>query len=475
MKIEDFLVKKYNYNPDIKTAMETYINLWYSWYVGKVKNFHNYTVNNGRKRVKRERYSLNMGKEISEDWADIIWSEECKISFKDEETQEQFDELINSLDLYSLINQTIEKAGALGTESAVVSVYDLIQNEDAMVLDVSNAKTRVDLVDIDWIFPISWNNKGITECAFGSLEYKGGKKYVILSVHKLNDKGNYEIYNHLFLEENDKINEIIQEDTINVFDTKSNVKWFSIFRPNLTNNLFKNTPFGISLFANAIDCLKAVDICFDAVKSEIQDGRRRTFVRADMLNYDDGTEQLTFDPEDTTIYQLPKGATKDDLIQSDSDSLRVSDQEDALNKNLSLLGNKVGFGMNYYTYDGATLQTATAVISSHSKMFRRKKKLEVGYESSIFDLVKAICYASTTFGNYNINTDGMVIQFDDSIIEDKESESNRALREIQQGVLGKAEYREKIFGETPEIAQQKIQEIKENDPSVKDLVGIDNE
>ena len=69
----------------------------------------------------------------------------------------------------------------------------------------------------------------------------------------------------------------------------------------------------------------------------------------------------------------------------------------------------------------------------------------------------------------------MVIQFDDSIIEDKEAESNRALREVNAGLMSKVEYREKIFGETSEIAEQKIREIEENNPSVDDILGTRNE
>lgn len=65
----------------------------------------------------------------------------------------------------------------------------------------------------------------------------------------------------------------------------------------------------------------------------------------------------------------------------------------------------------------------------------------------------------------------MAIQFDDSIIEDKETESNRAMREVSAGVLSKVEYRMKIFGETEEIAKQKIKEIKESEPTVEDLIG----
>ena len=471
MKLEKFLQDNYNYNPEVKDNIKTYIEQWNSWYVGNVKSFHNYFIYNGQRKVNKKRFTLNMAKEISEDWADILWSEKCKISLKNEESQKQFDELIDSLDLYTTITQAIEKSGALGTEVAVVSAYDIIKNEDGMTLDVSNAKTRVNLVDVDWIFPLSWDNTGITECAFGSVQYIVGQKYVVLSVHKLNDKGNYVIYNHLFSETNGNLTEVLgQEGTENEFDTKSNIKWFAPFKPLLTNNLFSDSPFGIPHYANAIDVMKAVDIDFDAFKNEVKDGRRRTFVRAELLNYDDGEQKLTFDPEDTDIYVLPKGANKDDLIQSDTDNLRVNEQIEALNTSLNILGNKVGFGDNHFKYNGVNLQTATAVISSNSKMARRMKKLQIGYESAIYDLVKAICYVSSTFGVYNLNTDDMVIQFDDSIVEDVESESIRALREYNAGLISAEEYRQRIFGESPEIAKKAIEEIKASEPRVEDLV-----
>lgn len=474
MKLEDFLKTKYNYNPEVKDAIKTYLEQWKSWYQGNVRSFHNYFIYNGDRKIKQHRFTMNMAKEISEDWSDILWSEKCKISMKDDASQEQFDELVNDLDVYAVINQLLEKSGALGTVGAVVGVYDLIENEDQMTLDTSEAKSRIDVVDVDNIYPLTWNNKGITECAFSSVEYKGGNKYVILSVHKIGDNKNYHIYNHLFKDSNGNLTEITNETTMQDFDTKSDAKWFSVFKPLLTNNLFNNSPFGIPHYANAIDNLKAVDICFDELKNEVQGGRRRTYARADMFNYDNGTQRMVFDPNDVTVYQLPKGATKDDLIQTEADDLRTDKQVATLNTNLNILGNKVGFGENHYHFDGTNLSTATAVVSSNSKLFRRKKKLEVGYESSIFDLIKGLCYASSTFGQYNINTEDMVVQFDDSIIEDKEAESNRAMREVSANLLSRVEYRMKIFGETEEIASEKIKEIDDEEPDVETLLGTKN-
>ena len=473
MKLEKFLQDNYGYNPDVKANLADYVNLWKAWYKGHDKKFHDYFIYNGKTKNKQQRFTMNMAKEISEEWADILWSEKCAISLEDEKAQKNIENLIEELDIYVTINSLLEKAGALGTEGAVVSVYDIIENEDGMVLDVSNAKTRVDLVDVDWIFPLSWTNKEITECAFGSVEYIKGKKHIVLSVHLIDENtGNYKIKNHLFQETNGNLTEIRDiNDTIEEFDTKSNVKWFSIFKPLLTNNLFENSPFGIPYFANAIDNLKAVDISFDALKNEIVDGRKRVFARADMFNYDDGSQKMVFDPNDTTIYQLPKGATKDDLIQSDSDALRTTQQIETLNTQLNILGKKCGFGENYFHFDGNALSTATAVISSNSKMFRRKKKLEVGFESAIFDLIKAICYASSQFGKYDVNVEGLKITFDDSIAEDKEAESARARAEVGMGLLSKIEYRMKIYGETEQIAKQKIEEINAENPDIKELLG----
>ena len=218
-----------------------------------------------------------------------------------------------------------------------------------------------------------------------------------------------------------------------------------------------------------------MDITFDALKTEIKDGKRRTFARAEMFNYDEGQQRMVFDPEDTSIYQLPKGATKDDLIQSETDDLRTDKQISALNTALNILGSKVGFGENHYHFDGTNLSTATAVVSSNSKLFRRKKKLEIGYESAIYDLVNAVCYASSEFGKYNIDTEDMVVQFDDSIIEDKETEANRGMREVSAGLISKVEYRMKVFGETEEIAKKKIEEINEENPDVDDLLGTKSE
>ena len=63
MKLEDFLKTNYNYNPEVKDAITTYVDQWKSWYEGNVRRFHNYFIFNGNKKVKQHRYTMNMAKE----------------------------------------------------------------------------------------------------------------------------------------------------------------------------------------------------------------------------------------------------------------------------------------------------------------------------------------------------------------------------------------------------------------------------
>lgn len=104
MKLDEFLQLTYGYKPNIKKDIKGYIEQWESWYQGNVRDFHNYFIYNGSKKIKQKRFTMNMAKEISEDWSDILWSEKCKVTLKDEKSQDIFDELTDELDLYAVIN-----------------------------------------------------------------------------------------------------------------------------------------------------------------------------------------------------------------------------------------------------------------------------------------------------------------------------------------------------------------------------------
>ncbi len=477
MKLDSYLTKEYEYNSDVKDVWSPNIQLWKSWYKGKVDKFHNYTIFNGKNKINRTRKSLQMAKKACEDWADLLFNEKCTISLADKGSDTQLKEILTKNKFWKFINKSIERAGASGTGAVVVSVYDISVNEDTNVIDVTSAEIQFHYVDADAMYPLSWDSSGITECAFAKSVTKLGKTYVHLTVHKLNECGNYVIHNKVFLDNKGGLTEVEESGVIDEFDTQSPKPWFVVFTPQQNNNIEEDMPWGIPYFANAIDTLESLDLDFDSLQHEILASRKRTFVRQEAMQVNSKSGEMydTFDPNDISLYVLPDGFDKEDLIQTEGSEIRVTSLCEALDKTLAIFGELVGFGPGRYKFDMQSMSTATEVISQNSPMFRRKKKHETGIEDALYDLIEAIAYASTAFGPYNINTKGLTIAFDDSVIEDKESIARRAQTEVSQGLIARYEYRMKVYGEDEKTARAKVEEIKKENPSINDLLGINGE
>lgn len=60
----------------------------------------------------------------------------------------------------------------------------------------------------------------------------------------------------------------------------------------------------------------------------------------------------------------------------------------------------------------------------------------------------------------------ITIDFDDSIIEDKQTERQEDRQDIAMGAMSLQEYRAKWYGETEEVAEQKLPDQSGRDPDV---------
>ena len=463
MVIEEFLTKHYHYNDDVKSTWKPYVDTWKCWYSGYDEQFHRYTIYNGRNEVHMKRSTLNMAKKCCEDWADLLFNEKCTISLSDEEQNLQLQNVLNKLDFWGFMNKSIEKSGALGTGAVVISVDNIVSDGISMFTD--KITPNLSFVDIYNIYPLSWNKNKITECAFTSRFVLNGEYYINLSVHTISDDGTYEINNHKFRTDINGLilDEIDDKNVIKRFMTGSKTAWFSIITPNSNNNKQDNSPFGLSFFANSIDILKAIDVGFDSFVNEITLSRKRIFVRDDLIDYGaDGKGHPVFHASDIAVYTLPNGMDKNDLIQAENSEIRSADLEKYLKNMLSIFSDSVGFELNFYTFENNTaVKTATEVISNNNKMYRRKAKHEILLESSIHDIVVCLCDILSRFTNINLDTNGLTIKFDDSIIEDINAMYLRALNEFKSGIISATEYRQKIFGETIELSKTRYEKVLE--------------
>lgn len=248
---------------------------------------------------------------------------------------------------------------------------------------------------------------------------------------------------------------------------------FQIIKPPIVNNVDISSPMGISIFANSIDKLKAIDNKYDAFDQEFIDGKRRILVDKTALKGapqvdNDGniTTQMYFDKNDRTYVAM--NGMKDQPIKDISFDLRYRECIDSINAELNWYSSALGFGEEFYKFDGGGQATATEIISQNDDAFRTKQVYETIIKNVIIDLVKSICYLE----GMEVDENEIEITMDYSRFENQTATQQRLEREVNMGIISKVEYRERVYNEPEEVAREKIQEIKNSEPTYADIFGL---
>lgn len=416
------------------------IELWKKWYGGKVPAVHNYTQYNGRRKLRRTRKSLGLAKTVSEDWANLLLNEKFQIGVDKASAKKKIDAVLVANEFAKRGNQLVELAFALGTGAFV----EYLDGDDV----------KIDYIRAGMIYPISWDNGRVQECAFASERTTGKQKKVYLNIHRL-EAGKYVIENHMFdrngsvLTETDLPDEVLPE-----VRTGSAIPRFQIFSPNIANNIDPDSPLGISVYANALDQLESADLVYDSYCNEFRLGRKRITVpisMARMAMEEDGTSTPVFDDNDTEFYAVPQDDKSENKIQEHNMEIRSEAHDTGIQTMLNLVSWKTGSGGKRYVFrrDGQ-VRTATEVISENSDLYRNLKKHELSLEAALLGMIDSIADL------LHLGAVKASISFDDSIISDTDSDKMTFLQEIRDGVRQKWEYRVKFFGEDEETAKAMV-------------------
>ena len=402
---------------------------------------HNYTQYNGRRKLRRTRKSLGLAKTVSEDWANLLLNEKFQIGVDKASAKKKIDAVLVANEFAKRGNQLVELAFALGTGAFV----EYLDGDDV----------KIDYIRAGMIYPISWDNGRVLECAFASERATGKQKKVYLNIHRL-EAGKYVIENHMFdrngsvLTETDLPDEVLPE-----VRTGSAIPRFQIFSPNIANNIDPDSPLGISVYANALDQLESADLVYDSYCNEFRLGRKRITVpisMARMAMEEDGTSTPVFDDNDTEFYAVPQDDKSENKIQEHNMEIRSEAHDTGIQTMLNLVSWKTGSGGKRYVFrrDGQ-VRTATEVISENSDLYRNLKKHELSLEAALLGMIDSIADL------LHLGTVKASVSFDDSIISDTDSDKMTFLQEIRDGVRQKWEYRVKFFGEDTETAKAMVE------------------
>ena len=445
------------------------IELWDQWYKGTVRGFHDYRVYNGIKHVHCTKLTAGLAKTVSENWADLLMNDKVSIPLEGTAEQDFFDEVCESNNFRQLMNRYEEYTFALGTSAVVARVTDMQVDEEGRAVSPAGG-ICLDYVRAGEIFPLSWQNGIIRECAFASSHSDDGRSYIYLQIHHLDESGNYAIENHLFEESNENLQEVSLEsvpafaNVAPVFHTHQPEPLFVINTPNVANNLNPDIPMGISIYANAIDQLKDCDNIFDSLNSEFVLGRKRIMVKPEALKSLDG--EPLFDANDLVFYLLPEDSSNGSTVKEIEANLRMEEHFTGLQTALNMLALKTGFGSNHWQFDRGHITTATQIIAANSEEYRTQCKHEIILKQVLIDLARIILRLGNSFLGQTLNEDIEIsVDFDESVIEDKAADFERDCRMLELGVLSKEEFRAKWMNEDLKTSGKAIQEIPDKETS----------
>lgn len=406
------------------------IALWKKWYRGMVPSVHNYTQYNGKRKLRRTRKVLGLAKTVAEDWASLALNEKVQITVDNETAQRTLDGVLCANNFGFRANQLLELTFALGT--------------GALVEYMDGESVRIDYIRAGMIYPLSWDNGRVTECAFASERRTAQEERVYLNIHRL-ESGSYVIENHLFRKNGSCLTEIeLPAGVMPVVQTKSSVPRFQVLRPNIVNDIDPDSPFGISVFANALDQLEHADVVFDSYNNEFRLGKKRITVPMSMARVqmeENGIATPVFDDNDTEFYAMPADDASEKKIIEHNMEIRAESHEKGIQTALNLVSWKCGLGIKRYIFQDGQLKTATEVISVNSALYQHLKKHELLLSQELTHLVDAIA------DMLHLGKLQTVVHFDDSIIEDSGAERERDRQDVRDGLMQPWEYRVKWYGE----------------------------
>lgn len=446
------------------------IEVWKALYRGYHEPFHKVTYKTIDGTKERTMLTLNIPKAAAQEMASLVYNEKCEFSISDDSIAEFITEVFKRNKFDKKFQDYIEYMFAHG--GMVIKPY------------VENDKIMLSFVTADCFIPISWRNDTIYEAVFPYEFKRRDKKYTHLEWH-LWENGQYVIRNEVYESQNGTdlgikvpLAEFFPnlEEEVRIDGLKQSL--FAYFKPNVANNIDLQSPLGISIFANALDTLKAIDTAFDSFHREFRLGRKRIIVPAHMvktvIDPETGRAHRYFDDTDETYEAFNSGEMDDNKIQDISVELRVEEHINAINALLNLFAMQTGFSSGTFTFDGQSMKTATEVVSEQSKTFKSKQSHEVIIESGLQELIHSVIAIGELYGLINApDYFEIAVSFDDSIAEDKGAEINQQTQLVAAGLQSKKRAIMKVHGCTEEealkILQEIIQEEKMRSPDLADI------
>ena len=195
---------------------------------------------------------------------------------------------------------------------------------------------------------------------------------------------------------------------------------YGVLRTPQANNVDISTPFGLPIFAEAIEELKDLDIAYSRNAKEILDSKRTALVD-DRLLMPSGSPVSAMTPQamehrckEMSLPDYVKnvfGQDEKEFYQEINPILNTDTRISGINALLSQLGYKIGFSNGYFVFNESSgIQTAAGVEAEQQRTVQFIKDVRDKLESCLDEVIYALnvyadLYGLAPVGAYEVNYD----------------------------------------------------------------------
>ena len=409
--IKNFLHKK---GYDVNDKAQEVIKECDDWYSNRpIVDFHN------RKTVQGVPYQLNrlnFAKRCCSDDANLC--EVLEINAGNGEQAEFVNATLAASEFNTQYRKQLEKTSADGTTACYIRL------DNVTLLDNGRAKDgviKLNYVEAEGFIPLTVENDIVTEAGFVGSALSKGKKQTTLVLFIKNENALYAAETHVF---DDKGNELKELETIAIL---GNVKPFAVMRNAEVNNIDDMEGYGLPKLLNAIPMLKALDLSYSVLYSDLDKAQKIVLVNELLCDFDEeGNPKLSKEQKEIFVFTGEKLPQEKGMIQEYNPIIRIEEITKAFELALSLLSMSFGYGTKKYSFENGQITTATQYIGERQDQMQELNRQRQEATRYIQDICKAIMWFSNTFHGtaYNLDEE-ILVDFDDSYVTDKESELER--------------------------------------------------
>ena len=270
--------------------MEPHIRAWDRW-MRAHGDFCDYRDTDGVGRVYEvHRRSIHPAMRVCREWGSLLLNDRTQVACAEQACTDWLAVWMARMGFLASAQECVVRAFGLGTGAW------------ALWVDAGAGEVRVRRYDARMVVPFTWDEEGVTECAFVTRAFWRGRAVDQMQMHLKgtdgtffspgessggasaasssrladdSDEGTYRIAMACFDRDGNRVE---LEGVCPVYDTGSPWPTFALVKPAIDSTRVDMSPYGQSVFADAVDAIQAVDLCYDAMMSEIDNGKMRVFL-----------------------------------------------------------------------------------------------------------------------------------------------------------------------------------------------------